>query len=167
MGNDTLLLVMGVSGSGKTTVGAMLAGRLRWRYAEADDFHPAANVARMAAGEPLTDTDRWPWLEAIAAWMDARRAAGEPAVVTCSALKRSYRDLLRAGRPQVALVYLRGNHDLIAARLLARHGHFFPDKLLASQFADLEEPGADEDPLVVDLHGTPDEIVDRIVAGLT
>ncbi|MGY0235294.1 gluconokinase [Longispora urticae] len=166
MGDETLLLVMGVSGSGKTTVGAMLAGRLRWRYAEADDFHPAANVEKMAAGEPLTDADRWPWLEAIAAWMDERRAAGEPAVVTCSALKRSYRDLLRAGRPDVRLVYLRGDRELIAGRLLARHGHFFPDKLLASQFADLEEPGADEDPLVVPIEGTPDEIVDRIVAGL-
>ncbi|WP_412544217.1 gluconokinase [Longispora sp. K20-0274] len=166
MEDDTLLLVMGVSGSGKTTVGAMLAGRLRWRYAEADDFHPAANVTKMAAGEPLTDEDRWPWLAAIAGWMDERRAAGEPAVVTCSALKRAYRDVLRAGRPEVRLVYLRGDRELIAGRLLARHGHFFPDKLLASQFADLQEPGADEDPLVVDLDGTPDEIVDRILAGL-
>ncbi len=156
---------MGVSGSGKTTVGAMLAGRLHWPYAEADDFHPAANVAKMASGHPLTDEDRWPWLHAIGAWIDAEIAAGRSAVVTCSALKRKYRDVLR--RPQVHIVYLKGDHDLIAARLAARHGHYFLASMLDSQFADLEEPGPDEtDVVVVEIGGTPKDIVDHIVERL-
>jgi gluconokinase len=153
---------MGVSGSGKTTVGALLAGRLHWPYAEADDFHPPANVAKMAAGHPLTDDDRWPWLHAIGAWIDERIARGEPGVVTCSALKRKYRDVLR--RPEVAVVYLKGDHDLIAQRLAARHGHFFKPALLDSQFADLEEPTPEEHVVTVQIGGTPSEIVDDIVA---
>lgn len=153
---------MGVSGSGKTTVGALLAGRLHWPYAEADDFHPPANVAKMAAGNPLTDDDRWPWLHAIGDWIDERIARDEPAVVTCSALKRKYRDALR--RPEVMLVYLKGDHDLIARRLAARHGHFFKPALLESQFADLEEPDPDEHVITVPIGGTPSEIVDAIVA---
>src|SRR5439155_13588199 len=119
-----VVVVTGVAGSGKTTVGAMLAGRLGWTYAEADDFHPEANVAKMAAGHPLTDDDRWPWLAAIGRWIDARRAAGEPAVVSCSGLKRTYRDVLRRGRPEVRLVFLDGSREFIARRLVARHGHF-------------------------------------------
>jgi gluconokinase len=162
----TVIVVMGVSGSGKTTVGAMLAGRLHWTYAEADDFHPPANIAKMAAGQPLTDEDRRPWLAAISAWIDKRIAAGEPGVVTCSALKRAYRDLLSAGRPEVRLVYLRGDRDLIAARLAARHGHFFRVELLDSQFAALEEPTPDEKVLVVPIAGTPEQIVEEIVARL-
>lgn len=154
-----IVVIAGVSGSGKTTVGAMLAGSLGWEYAEADAFHPEENIARMEAGEPLTDEDRWPWLESIGAWMDRHREAGTSAVVTCSALKRSYRNLLRQGRPQTRLVYLRGDRALIEERLAARHGHFFPTKLLDSQFADLEEPGEDEDPVVVSVCGTPAEIV--------
>jgi gluconokinase len=157
-----VLVLMGVSGSGKSTVGALLAARLQRAYAEADDFHPAANVAKMASGHPLTDEDRWPWLAAIARWIDERIARGEPAVVTCSALKRKYRDVLR--RSEVQVVYLRGSRDLIAQRLASRHGHFFDPDLLTSQFADLEEPAADEQVVSVDIGGTPPEIVDAIVA---
>ena len=139
-----IVIVAGVSGSGKSTVGALLAGRLGWRFADADDFHPAANVEKMRAGVPLTDEDRWPWLQAIAGWMDERIAAGEQAVLTCSALKRSYRDVLLAGRPQARMVFLAPDRDVLARRLAARHGHFFPEELLGSQFADLEPPAPDE-----------------------
>jgi gluconokinase len=158
-----VMVVMGVSGSGKTTVGKLLAGRLGWQYAEADDFHSPANVAKMAAGHPLTDDDRWPWLRAIGAWIDAHIAKREPGVVTCSALKRKYRDILR--RPEVRIVYLQGSHELIAARLSARKGHFFKPDLLASQFADLEEPAPDEDALVVSIDADPAVVVERIAAG--
>jgi gluconokinase len=164
--DESIIVVMGVSGSGKTTVGAMLAGKLHWKYAEADDFHPPANIAKMAAGEPLTDEDRKPWLAAIAAWIDEQIALGEPGVVTCSALKRSYRDELRAGRPEVRLVYLHGDRDLIAARLAARHGHFFHAEMLDSQFAALEEPTPDEHVTVVPIAGTPQEIVEEILTRL-
>src|SRR3954451_15957483 len=166
MDGAPIVLVMGVSGSGKTTVGALLAGRLGWTYAEGDDFQPAANVAKMAAGHALTDEDRWPWLTAIGAWIDERRGSGEPGVVTCSALKRSYRDFLRRGRPEARVVYLHGSRELIAARLVARHGHFFKAGLLDTQFADLEEPAPDEDVLVVSVEGTPTDVVDQIVTGL-
>jgi gluconokinase len=162
--NGAIVLVMGVSGSGKTTVGTLLAQRLGWPYAEADGFHPAANIAKMAAGHPLTDADRMPWLHAIAAWIDQRIAAGGGGVVSCSALKRAYRDMLR--RPEVRFVYLKGSHQLIAARLAARHGHFFQPELLDSQFAALEEPGPDEDVLTVPIGDTPAGIVDRIVGCL-
>jgi carbohydrate kinase (thermoresistant glucokinase family) len=160
----SIIVVMGVSGSGKSTIGAMLAGELGWQYAEADDFHPEANVEKMAAGHPLTDEDRWPWLHAIGAWMDIQITAGQPAVVTCSALKRSYRDILR--RPPVKFVYLRGTHDLIRTRLTARHGHFFHAEMLDSQFADLEEPAPDEQVLTVTIGGTPRQVVDEITTGL-
>jgi gluconokinase len=162
----SILLVMGVSGSGKTTVGAMLAGELGWKYAEADGFHPATNIEKMAAGHPLTDEDRQPWLAAIASWIDQQTAAGESGVVTCSALKRRYRDFLRAGRPQLQLVYLQGTRDLIASRLAARHGHFFTAAMLDSQFADLEEPTPDEQALTVSIGGTPNQIVEAILAQL-
>jgi gluconokinase len=157
-----VLVVLGVSGSGKTTVGVLLAGKLGWPYAEADDFHPPANVAKMAAGHPLTDQDRWPWLQAVRAWIDARLARGDSGVVTCSALKRAYRDLLRA--PGVTLVYLHGTHELIARRMAARHGHFFKSALLDSQFADLEEPTPDEGVVTVPIDGTAAEIAEAIVA---
>ena len=163
--NAPIVLIMGVSGSGKTTIGALLAGRLGWTYAEADDFHPAANVAKMSAGHPLTDADRWPWLEAIGRWIDERRAAGESAVVTCSALKRSYRDVLRKDRPEVHVVYLDGSHDLIAGRMVTRQGHFFQAGMLDSQFADLEPPAPDEDILSVPIDGTPPDVVGRIIEG--
>src|SRR2546428_769469 len=157
---------MGVPGSDKTTVGALLAGELGWPYAEADDFHPVANVDKMAAGPPLTDEDRRPWLAAIGAWIDQQIEAGKPAVITCSALKRAYRDQLRSGRPQVGLVYLRGDRELIAARLAARHGHFFHAEMLDSQFAALEEPTPDEHVIVVPIGGTPQEIVADILTRL-
>jgi len=164
--NKSIIVVMGVSGSGKTTVGAMLAGRLHWVYAEADDFHPLANIEKMAAGHPLTDEDRKPWLAAIGAWIDKQIEAGQPGVVTCSALKRAYRDELRAGRPEVRLVYLHGDRDLIAARLASRHGHFFHADMLDTQFRDLEEPTPEEQVLVVPISGTPAEIVAEILADL-
>ena len=158
------MLVLGVAGSGKTTVGAMLAGKLGWQYADADDFHPVANVEKMAAGHPLTDADRWPWLHAIAAWMDVQIAAGQPAVVTCSALKRAYRDVLR--RPEVQMVYLHGSPDLIAARLASRQGHFFKREMLDGQFATLQEPEPDEHVITVSIEGTPLQVVDAILAQL-
>jgi gluconokinase len=161
-----IVVVMGVSGSGKTTVGALLAGRFGWVYAEADDFHPQSNVDKMAAGHPLADADRWPWLEAIGRWIDERRTAGEPGVVTCSALKRAYRDVLRRNRPEIRIVYLDGDRDLIAKRLVARHGHFFTVTMLDSQFADLEPPQPDEQVLTVSVDRTPPEVVQAIVDGL-
>jgi gluconokinase len=157
---------MGVSGSGKSTVGAMLAGRLGWAYAEADDFHPAANVAKMRSGVPLTDDDRRPWLHAIAEWMDGAVAAGRSAVVTCSALKRRYRDYLCDGRPYVRLVYLDGDKDLIARRMAARHGHFFPVRLLDSQFSELEPPQPGEHALSVSAAKAPSQIVDEVMTRL-
>jgi gluconokinase len=166
MAGAPIVMVMGVSGSGKTTIGALLAGRLGWPYAEADDFHPPSNVAKMAAGHPLTDEDRWPWLDAIGDWIDERRAAGESAVVTCSALKRSYRDFLRRDRPEVYLVYLDGSQALIAERMLARQGHFFTAEMLESQFAALEPPAPDEDTLTVPVTASPEEIVEEILVGL-
>jgi len=159
------VVVMGVAGSGKTTVGAMLAGRLGWQYADADDFHPAANVEKMAAGHPLTDEDRWPWLHAIAAWIDVQIAAGQPAVVSCSALHRAYRDVFR--RPEVQMMYLNGSRSLIEARLASRQGHFFKREMLDSQFATLEEPEPDEHVITVSIDGTPLQVVDRILAELS
>ena len=162
--SNPIVLLMGVSGSGKTTIGAMLAGRLGWTYAEADDFHPPANVEKMHAGVPLTDEDRAPWLRAIAAWMKEQTG---PAVVTASALKKKYRDVLRDGRPDLTLVYLDGDHDVIAGRMAARHGHFFPKQLLDSQFADLEPPSEDEHPVTVSIDAPAPEIVKEIADRLT
>ncbi|WP_394823600.1 gluconokinase [Pendulispora albinea] len=162
-----IVIVAGVSGSGKTTVGQLLARHLGVAYAEADDFHPPENIAKMAAGTPLTDADRAPWLAAIGAFADARMARGESAVVTCSALKRSYRDGLRRGRPELRIVYLEGSREVIARRLTARKGHFFPERLLDSQFRDLEPPEPDEGVLTVPISGTAEEIVREIVAGLS
>lgn len=161
-GPPPVILVMGVSGSGKTTVGTLLAERLGWEYAEADDFHPAANVAKMAAGHPLDDADRAPWLAAIGAWIDRVSAEGKPAVVTCSALKRVYRETLRTGRRQVRLVYLDVPFTVVNARLSAREGHFFPAQLLESQYRDLESPTAEDGVLSVPVEAgtTPDRIVD-------
>jgi gluconokinase len=166
MAIQPVIVVMGVAGSGKTTVGALLAGRLGWPYAEADNFHSQSNVDKMAAGHPLTDADRKPWLEAIGRWIDERGAAGEPAIVSCSGLKRVYRDLLRAGRPEVRMVFLKGSRDLIMRRLVARHGHYMKADMLDSQFADLEEPTPDENVLTVSIELAPEEIVNQIVAGL-
>jgi carbohydrate kinase (thermoresistant glucokinase family) len=156
------IVVMGVSGSGKTTVARLLAGRLGWAFAEADEFHSPANVAKMRAGVALNDDDRRPWLAAIADRIDSAREANEPIVVTCSALKRRYRDILVASRPDVALVYLKGDYDTIAQRMAARPHHYMPVSLLKSQFEALEEPAADEHAIVLDIRRTPEELVDRI-----
>jgi len=159
-----ILIVAGVSGSGKTTVGSMLAERLHWRFADADDFHPAANIAKMRAGIPLTDADRWPWLRAVAAWMDERIAQGESAVVACSMLKRSYRDLLLGGRPDVRLIFLAVDRERLARRLAARHGHFFPAQLLNSQLDALEPLQPDEPGVTVVEAGDPADTVAAIIA---
>lgn len=157
------LVVMGVSGSGKSTIAEHLAARLGWRYVDGDLFHPPANVAKMSAGHPLTDQDRWPWLRAIAAEIDRLAAAGERAVVACSALKRAYRDILVHGRDDVRIVFLDGTKELIAKRLDARKGHFMPPGLLDSQFETLEPPQQSEHPLTVSIDASVDEIVDDIV----
>ena len=162
----SIIVMMGVSGSGKTTIGALLAGRLHWELADADSFHSAVDVAKMRSGIPLTDEDRWPWLRAIAAWIDAERAAGRHGIVTCSALKHSYRDIIIDGRNDVRLVYLKGEFDLVAHRMVARHGHFMPVALLQTQFDALEEPTGDERPVVVSIEEKPRDIVARIVAAL-
>ena len=159
-----IVIVAGVSGSGKTTVGALLAGRLGWRFADADDFHPAANVAKMRAGIPLTDADREPWLRAIVAWMDEHIAREESAAVGCSALKRSYRDELLGGRPEARMVFLATDRDVLTRRLAARVGHFFPEQLLASQLTALEPPGPDEHVIRVIPADTPAGTVDAIIA---
>jgi gluconokinase len=162
----TVIVVMGVSGSGKSTVAKALAKDEGWPILEGDDYHPPANVAKMASGTPLTDEDRWPWLRAIAAAIDAARAGGQNEVVACSALKRAYRDILIGDRNDVRLVYLQGSKQLIGDRLKARKGHFMPPALLDSQFATLEEPGPDEHPVVVGIDGTPDEIALEIMEKL-
>ena len=159
-----IVIVAGVSGSGKTTVGALLAGRLHWRFADADDFHPAANIEKMRAGIPLTDEDRWPWLRAIAAWMDERIARDESAVVTCSALKRSYRDALLGGRPEARMIFLAPDRQVLARRLAARHGHFFPAQLLSTQLDALEPPQPDEHVITVTPADEPADTVASIIA---
>jgi carbohydrate kinase (thermoresistant glucokinase family) len=160
------LIVMGVSGSGKTTIGEQLAARLGWPYEDADKFHPASNVAKMSAGHPLTDEDRGPWLKAIAAEIDRIREAGGRVVIGCSALKRAYRDILVHGRSDIRLVYLDGTQALIADRLGRRKGHFMPAGLLTSQFNTLEPPAPDEHPLTVSIDAPVQAIVDNIVSQL-
>jgi gluconokinase len=160
---DMIVLVGGVAGSGKTTVGALLADRLHWRFADADAFHPQANIAKMRSGIPLTDADRAPWLDAITAWMDERTAAGESAVAGCSALKRSYRDQLLTGRPEARLAFLEISRELAHARLAARHGHFFTVALLDSQFAELEPPEETEQLIVLDGADPPDRLAAEII----
>jgi gluconokinase len=139
-----ILVIMGVAGCGKSTIGSTLATRLGWPYQEGDDFHPPANVAKMRAGKPLDDADRQPWLAAIAGWMDAQMHSRQPAVIGCSALKRAYRDLLRAGHPQVWFVYLRVPRETLQRRVSARQHEYMPASLLDSQLATLEEPARDE-----------------------
>ena len=161
-----VLVLMGVSGCGKTTVGELLAERLHWPYEEGDALHPPANVAKMAAGHPLDDADRAPWLAKVADWVDARLDAGESGVITCSALKRSYRALIDRRGAGVEFVYLHGSRELIASRLAGRHGHFMPPTLLDSQFATLEEPGAGEPAIRIEIGEPPAAIADDIVEAL-
>jgi gluconokinase len=159
-----LVTVMGVSGSGKTTVGAALAQRLHVPFADGDDFHPAGNVAKMSAGIPLTDTDRLPWLHALAAWLGEHSATG--GVLSCSALRRSYRDVLRGGASTVRFVHLDGSPEVVARRVAGRPGHFMPASLVESQFATLEPLAADEAGFAVDLDRSVDELVTATVTAL-
>ena len=160
------LIVMGVSGSGKSTIADKLAERLRWSYEDGDKFHPASNVAKMSAGHPLTDEDRWPWLQAIADEIDRVCRAGQRAVIACSALKRAYRDILVHGRSDVRIIYLKGTQELIARRLATRKNHFMPPGLLDSQFRTLEPPDTRENPVTVSIDAPVDAIVDDIIRGL-
>jgi len=159
-----VLVFMGVSSTGKSTVAAMLSGLLGWPFQEGDDLHPAANVAKMAAGHALTDDDRMPWLEIVAGWIDERIARGEPGVITCSALRRRYRDVLR--RPEVTFVHFTGDRELILQRMMRRQGHFMPPALLDSQFRTLEDPGPDEQHISVDVDQTPEEQIEEVIACL-
>lgn len=162
-----MFVVAGVAGSGKSTVGAALAARLGCAFVDGDDLHPAANVAKMRAGRPLDDADRAAWLAAIGAWLDRRIAAGEDAVVACSALRRAHRDRLAAGRAGLCFVYLDAPPELIRTRLSHRAGHFFPADLMGSQFAALERPEADERAVIVPADRPIEEIVTRALAGPT
>ena len=157
---------MGVSGSGKSTVMRHMVERLGWASAEADAFHPAGNIAKMAAGRALTDEDRWPWLRALATWIGEREAAGEDAVVTCSALKRAYRDLLRDGHRSVRFVHLVVDPEVLERRMTERRGHYMPPSLLGSQLETLERLQPDEHGLVVSGQLPPDQIVNDIEAWL-
>lgn len=159
-----VLVIMGVSGSGKSTVAGVVAGRLGWDLAEGDDLHPARNVTKMQAGEPLTDEDRWPWLETIADWIRQHTQSGTPGVITCSALKRRYRDILRG--ENVVFVFLQGSKDSISGRLASRHGHFMPPALLESQFEALEEPTEDENYISLCVTATPAEEAQEIIERL-
>jgi carbohydrate kinase (thermoresistant glucokinase family) len=161
-----IVVVMGVSGSGKSTLAALLAVALGCRFQEGDDLHPRENVEKMSTGTPLSDADRLPWLRKIAEKIDGWRARGECGVVTCSALKRSYRDIIIGSRHDVVLVYLKGSRELIHQRMIARHEHFMPVALLDSQFATLEEPAPDEHPIIVDVGGKPAEMVQESVRRL-
>ena len=161
-----VVIVMGVSGCGKSTIGALLASRLRCEFEDADWLHPASNVDKMHSGIPLTDKDRWPWLDAVAAWVDKTRRSGHHGVVACSALKRSYRDVLIGDRADVRLVYLKGDETLIARRLATRHENFMSHDLLHSQFAALEEPGPDERSITVSIVPHPREIVAGILSAM-
>ncbi len=160
------LIVMGVSGSGKSTIADGLAEQLGWRSEDGDRFHPASNIAKMSAGHPLADEDRWPWLQAIADEIDRVCEAGERAVIACSALKRTYRNVLVHGRSDVRIIYLDGSQALIADRLAKRKGHFMPAGLLDSQFKTLEPPTRDENPLTVSIDASAEAIVDDIVRQL-
>jgi carbohydrate kinase (thermoresistant glucokinase family) len=161
-----IVVVAGVSASGKSTVGSLLADRLGWPFTDADALHPAANIAKMQAGHALSDADRRPWLTTVGARMDAYAASGQSAVLACSALKRSYREQLLAGRPEARMVFLHVDREALVARLRARHGHFFPAALLDSQLAILQSPEPGEDVVVVDDITSPGQVVDVIIQRL-
>jgi gluconokinase len=160
-----MIIIFGVSGAGKTTVGKMLAKQLAWRFLEADDFHPAANIEKMRSGDSLTDADRWPWLDYLRKQIERSLSAGENAVLACSALKRAYRDRLRTS-DEVKFVFLRGDYALVKKQLRSRHAHFMNAALLQSQFDDLEEPQPDENVLTIEVGRTPQEIVEEIKTNL-
>lgn len=164
--NPVLLVVMGVSGCGKSSVGQRVADHLGWTFLEGDTLHPAANVAKMHNGVPLDDSDRRPWLDAIGQWLDARQAAGESAVVACSALKRRYRDRLCRDRPGVCFAWLKVSRAELEHRLQQRHGHFMPTSLLDSQLATLEPPAADEPAITIDADGGIDTTMQATLAAL-
>lgn len=161
-----ILMVMGVSGSGKSTVAACLAERLGWAFVDGDGFHSPEHVAKMRAGHPLDDDDRAPWLAAIGAWIDTRIQQRTPGIVVCSALRRAYRDILVRGRDEVRIVYLEGDRALIERRLAQRQGHFMPPALLDTQFAILEPPGPEENATAVGIDAAPEAIVATILARL-
>ena len=161
-----IVVLAGTSGIGKTTIGNVLAARLGWTFEDSDALHSPAQIAKMRSGQPLTDADRWPWLETVAVWMDQRIAAGESAVIACSALKRSYRDYLYRGRPAVRIVLLVADPETLAARLADRRGHFFPARLLQSQLADLQMPDDAERTFVVLAVRPPAETADEIISRL-
>jgi carbohydrate kinase (thermoresistant glucokinase family) len=162
-GNPPILVVMGVSGSGKSTIAEELSARLGWPFEEGDSLHPETNIAKMHAGLPLADADRLPWLERVAAWIDEQRSKKQPGIITCSALKRTYRQVIIGDRPEVRLVYLRGGRDLIAEHLAGRHGHFMPAALLRSQIDTLEEPDPSEEPLMVEVGASATQVADEII----
>ncbi len=162
----TVLVVMGVSGSGKSTVAGLLAARLEWPLMEGDSLHPQSNIAKMESGQPLTDEDRWPWLERVADWIEGQHTAGQDGVITCSALKRSYRDVLNGRGEAVVFVHLVGDRQTLEDRMQARVGHFMPPGMLASQLETLEEPQPDEPSIRVPIEQSPTDIVDQVVAGL-
>jgi|SRR5579859_2579372 len=162
----TVVVVMGVSGAGKSTIGKLLAERLGWPFKEGDELHPASNIAKMRQGVALSDAERAPWLAKVEAWISGQLNNGRSGVITCSALKRAYRDRLVAGRTNVRLVFLKGSYELIADRVKKRRGHFMPASLLASQFAALEAPGSDEAVIVDDISQAPREQIAGIIAAL-
>lgn len=160
------LVIMGVSGSGKTTLAGILQRRLGWPYAEADEFHPQANIEKMSAGTPLTDDDRWPWLGAMRDWLTGQARAGRSTIVTCSALRLAYRDVLREAEGRVRFVHLTADPEVVAPRLGSRRGHFMPPTLLPSQYATLEPLVEGEDGVVVLVDVPPEEVADRALAEL-
>ncbi len=159
-----LIVLMGVTGAGKSTVGTLIARQLNLPFRDADDFHPPANIAKMSSGQPLTDEDRWPWLDAIGAHLAAHRGRG--CVVTCSALKRAYRDRLRAAAPDLRFIFLYGEVSLVASRQAARQGHFMPASLISSQFATLEAPAPEEGVIALEVTATPEALAEAAIGAL-
>jgi len=165
-GEIPILVIMGVSGSGKSTIGALLSERLSWAFAEGDDLHPSANIEKMSKGIPLSDADRWPWLESITEVMDRWHQDGIAGIITCSALRRSYREKLAKGRPYLRFIYLKGSPDVISQQLTRRHDHFMPPTLLESQFAAFEDPEPNEPVLICSIGDQVEDVVKSIVTKL-